>query len=505
MNLGFSHRNVVRHASQKSRRANQRRRLRFDCLEDRRLLSGGSLTTPGTSIAIDNSGAATTQHASPRAVAMDSAGDAVTAWADKLASGNWNLMVERYTNSSGTLTPQGAVTVASNVAAGPLEANVGSIMVARAPTNGDFVVVWATGANATKGNMWGTVATHAQLYSANGAAIGSSLLVGGSGNNAPTSVAINDSGFDVLYSKISTTRVGVNYTLTAQQYSYTSTSDSAVGKPISIAAPGTALGGPDTDSIAMDGNGNFIVAWDGSTNATTITYYIDAERFSSAGQAQGVFQVSPTANDPNKVLYSDVAMDSAGNFVVAWIYSQAKPEVNYLDARQFTSGGTPVQAQANPITVAQTQLDSNGHATSGPVEDPIGLAETGGGGFDVSWTNAAYPGMNSIDAATYGGSGNQQQFVQVTSLASGSEEYASAAVDANDDLFVVWTDAASGSNVGNVAGQFYLDPPALVAPTTTASTTSSPTGSASPSGSTTAATDAVFAAYAYPGDDDTLG
>ena len=503
MNLGFSRRNVARHVSQKSRRTIQRRRLRFDQLEERRLLSGGPLTTPGTPVAVDSSGTATL-YASPRAVAMDSTGDAVVAWADKLASGNWNLMFERYTNSSGTLTPQGAVAVASNVTAGPLENNVGSILVARAPTNGDFVVVWATGTNAAKGNMWGTVATHAQLYGPDGTAIGNSLLVGGSGNVLPKSAAMNDSGFDVLYDNISTTRLGVNYTLTAQRYSYTATSDSAVGKPISVVAPGTQFGGPDRNSIAMDGSGNFVVAWDGSTNASTITYYIDAERFNSAGQAQGIFQVSPTANDPNDVTYSDVAMDSAGNFVVAWIYRQWSTEVNTLYARQFTSGGTPVQTQANPIAVAQTQLDSNGHATSGPFKDPIGLAEAGGGAFDVSWTNAAYPGLTSIDAATYDGSGNQQQFLQVTSQTSDSQEYTSAAVDSNDDLFVLWTDAPAGAAVGNVNGQFYLDPPAPAA-TPSTSTSLSSSGVASPSGSTTAATDAVFAAYAYPEDDDTLG
>lgn len=75
MNLASRPRHVARRVlSRTRRRVDKPRRLSFDCLEDRRLLS---LSTPGTSLTIDSSGSL--QYDSPRAVAMDSAGDAVVA------------------------------------------------------------------------------------------------------------------------------------------------------------------------------------------------------------------------------------------------------------------------------------------------------------------------------------------------------------------------------------------------------------------------------------------
>lgn len=481
MLLGFSRRNVVRQSQHHCRRAPKRRRLFFDCLEDRRLLSGGSLTTPGTSVTIDNSGSLL--YDSPRAVAMDSAGDAVVAWADQQSSGNWNLMFERYTNSSGTLTPQGAVTQASNVTTGPWEdgtSGAGSIMVARAPTTGDFVVIWATGTNATKRNTWGTEATHAQLYSSAGTPIGSAFLL--SGNNMPKSVAINDTGFDVLYAALP--KSGSGYTLKVQRYSYTPSSDAAVGTAISVVTPGWDDDGNGSASLGIDGSGNFVVGWkDWINNNITNLQVVDVELFTSAGAGQGVIQASDNAGPNASVAYYDVAMDSTGNFVVDWAYYAGNGGPGSLEARQFTTGGLPVQAESSPIVVAA----ADNFGPDGIAELPDGNSN-GDGAFDVTWNNATATG---IDAATYNASGTQTQFLNVST--SGTES--SAAVDGNSDLFVVY-------NASGVHGQFYLDPPAP-APAS-ASTALSTTGTTSPSASTSAAADAVFAAYAYPEEDDTL-
>jgi len=62
---------------------------------------------------------------------------------------------------------------------------------------------------------------------------------------------------------------------------------------------------------------------------------------------------------------------------------------------------------------------------------------------------------------------------------------------ATDNTSTVYTD-------GGEFGQFYLDPPRTATTAGSASAASSSSGTATPSGSTTAATDAVFAAYAYP-------
>ncbi|MGH7134672.1 MAG: hypothetical protein ACREHD_02970 [Pirellulales bacterium] len=433
MQFGFSRRSVSRSHHKSRRAAAKRRRLVFDSLEDRRLLS---LTPPGTPVAVDSSGNDNLYYESTRAVAMDSAGDAVVAWSEAIPStGNFNLMFERYTNTSGTLTPQGAVTQASNVTSANLEGGEGVIMVARAPTSGDFVVVWDTSTKPNSTNPNGTYATHAQLYSSAGTPIGGSLLVGGSGNNLLKSVTMNDTGFDVLYDALN--RQGyLNPKM--QRYSFTPSSVSAVGSPINTS------GG----MMAMDAAGDFVVVWN-STNLNTDTQVVDAELFSSAGAGQGVIEVANSGGSAGGagVMYGDVAMDSAGNFVVDWWYSRSG--YDSVEARQFTTGGIPLQAESNPIIVAQSERDSNGHTTADPTFAG-GLAETGEGAFDISWPNNTYYRQNSIDVATYDPSGNQLQMLDASGVTSNGMSSTSLAVDANSDLFDVW------SVIGDIDGDFYL-------------------------------------------------
>lgn len=542
MQLGFSRRNVVRQASQKTgRRPLNKRRLRFDCLEDRRVLSGGTLTTPGEQLAVTTGGASTTDGA--RAVAMDGAGDAVAAYSTHASNGNWNLSIQPYTNSGGTLSLASTISVASNVAN---SSGAPSFIVARAPTNGDFVAVWST---ETSGGSTPNYATYAQLYSPAGATIGSTLVVGGKGSHQLKSVAMNDNGFDVLYG-VRGNRFNQNYTLTVQRYSFTSTSDTAVGKPISEVTPHSQENGTGGGSIAVDSSGNFIVAWDdwsGTWATSTNDFYIYAQRYTSAGSANGgVIQVNP-----NVTVWPYIADDNSlaidpqtGDFVVAWQVEQPNPitgggtNVSNLYARQFTASGTPAASQASAaisVTTAAfgTVVGTNGVTYAYPTGgmsngDSIGLAALpgGNGAFDVSWTNyydtlqpssstqSGYiaTAQQDIYAATYGSDslGTASQSIQLTTDGNGNVK-SSAAVDNHNDLVVVWTvggpnapGSSGSSGIGNVTGEFYLDPPAPTA-TATSPATSSPATTSSPSGSTTAATDAVFASYAYPDDDDTLG
>src|SRR5438093_669252 len=71
-------------------------------------------------------------------------------------------------------------------------------------------------------------------------------------------------------------------------------------------------------SIAMDDAGDVVVAWESKQNATS--YEIYARRYSSSGTAQGSEFV--VDSDPLATLHDKrdaaVAMDNSGNFAVTW-------------------------------------------------------------------------------------------------------------------------------------------------------------------------------------------
>ena len=236
----------------------------------------------------------------------------------------------------------------------------------------------------------------------------------------------------------------------------------------------------------MDANSNFVVAWDAYTGAYANPgnyFYIDAQRYNSAGQAQGsVIQVnSPNVTQwPNIQIGSAVSMDPAtGDFVVAWQQRVPNPitqgggNVSELLARQFTANGTPVEANS-VITVATATFDTvnwlnspytlAAYPSGGTgVNGSIGVAALpgGAGAFDLTWTNyyqtltpssttpSGWQGVihQNIYAKSYDSSGAQTQWLGVTK--DDSSNGSSAAVDANGDLLVLWSDA------GQIDGQLY--------------------------------------------------
>src|SRR5262249_13999488 len=72
-------------------------------------------------------------------------------------------------------------------------------------------------------------------------------------------------------------------------------------------------------SVAMDGEGNFVVAWqsNGSYGTDSYLYSVQAQRYRADGAPiGGEFQVNTyTSNDQ---YHPSVATDADGNFVVAW-------------------------------------------------------------------------------------------------------------------------------------------------------------------------------------------
>jgi len=116
----------------------------------------------------------------------------------------------------------------------------------------------------------------------------------------------------------------------------------------------TSSGTPRRDpSVAMDADGDFVMAWD--------DYYsndIYARRYNSLGEAQdeSEFIVSPPGEfDSNRA--PSVAMDADGDFVVAWEGTRTLATELILLARRYSADGTPRADEFRVTTTTSGQFE----------------------------------------------------------------------------------------------------------------------------------------------------
>ncbi|HEY9843914.1 MAG TPA: hypothetical protein V6D23_25815, partial [Candidatus Obscuribacterales bacterium] len=125
-------------------------------------------------------------------------------------------------------------------------------------------------------------------------------------------------------------------------------------------------------AIALDSDGDFVISWSGSGPSSNL-YEIFARRYSAGGVAQGVeFRVNDyTTNHQDQ---TTVAMDDAGDFVIAWFSQyQDDPGVGGVYAKRFAANGT---AQGSEFFV-------NGFTNS--VQSRPAAAMDADGDFAISW------------------------------------------------------------------------------------------------------------------------
>lgn len=185
-------------------------------------------------------------------------------------------------------------------------------------------------------------------------------------------------------------------------------------------------------------------------------------------------------------------MDSSDDYVLAW-----------YDGGGDGGGLITQTVYANGTLGALNHVDSSVATPFGSVEPSIAMQT--GGNYAVAWTDSGGSASHSVMADTFLLSGAEQQppFSVYQTSTPYLAQYASAAIDASGDLLVVYsgytTQGSTTDTDGGVFGDFFLDPPAPAVATGSPLTSTAPSG-----GQSTAATDALFAAYAYP-DDDTIG
>ena len=191
---------------------------------------------------------------------------------------------------------------------------------------GDYVAVW-TSYPPTRNTSYGV---YAQRYNVSGVAQGSEFEVSTSTNSRQVhpDVAMDSTGdFVVAWVTYNSGRQ-----ILAQRYN---AAGAAVGSQIQVSSD---TGSDNRPSIAMDSAGDFVVAWDsyGQDGSQEGVY---AQRFNAAGTAQGSeFQVNTytTSNQSSPT----AAMDSAGDFVIAWMSNGPDGSGYGVYAQRYNAGGT---------------------------------------------------------------------------------------------------------------------------------------------------------------------
>lgn len=270
-------------------------------------------------------------------------------------------------------------------------------------SSGGFVVCW-TDASATGGDTSGTC-VRAQIYDANGGALGSELLVNSTTANAqdqPSVTGLSTGGFIVTWTDASSTgpdpdRQGVK----AQIFN----ANGAKVGPEFLVNTTTQLS-QSASSITSLASGGFVIAWvDASGTAPDAKGTgVRAQIYAASGaKVGGEFLVNTTITSSQT--FPVITALASGGFVASWTDSSGlggDPTAPSVKAQLFSSAGSKVGGEflVNTTTAAS--------------QDQQTIASLSNGGFVIAWRDTSLQGDTS-------GPGLKAQIFDATGAKVGGE------------------------------------------------------------------------------------
>ena len=235
---------------------------------------------------------------------------------------------------------------------------------------GNFVVIWESYGSDGTDDDYNSI--QGQLYDTDGDPVGGEFQVNTFTTSRQESAAVAADGqgnFIVVWQSNLENIQGQIYDV----------SGAAVGGEFEIQTTGYG----DNPAVAANSVGNFVVAWQTEEGGGTDTSRtsIEAQRYDANGNpVGGQFQVNTYTTDWQEK--STVAMDSQGNFIIAWKSDGSLGtdlDGDSVQAQYFDTSGTPVggEFQVNTYTPADQS-------------DPV-VRMTGQGNFVVVWDSFASP------------------------------------------------------------------------------------------------------------------
>ncbi|WP_428940191.1 hypothetical protein [Fontivita pretiosa] len=209
----------------------------------------------------------------------------------------------------------------------------------------------------------------------------------------------------------------------------------------------TAVNGAQTaPAVAIDADGDFVVVWQSGPGQDSSGYGIYAQRYSAAGVALGgEFRVNSFTDGDQYA--PAVAMDAAGNFVIAWTSSLQDGSIAAVYAQRYDAAGTPLAQEFR----VNTTTDGYQYAPS------IGM-DPDGSGFVIAWVSDGQDGSDGgIFAQRYDAAGVPlgDEFA-VNSFTTGTQDAPCVAMDSQGDFVIAWQSGGmhDGSGYGVYAQRY---------------------------------------------------
>jgi hypothetical protein len=405
------------------------RTVHIERLESRRLLSNAIPVGPEFRV-----NTYTTNNQNVPSVAMDADGDFVIAWSGAGQSDSTSIFAQRY---HATGVPQGDEFRVNTYTTGGQ--NSPSVAMG---ADGDFVVAWESNGQDGSG-----VGVYAQRYNAAGVPQGTEFHVNTytTNNQSFSKVALDADGFVIAWRSYG--QDGSAYGVYAQRYN-------AVGEPqgdeFRVNTYTTSNQG--APSVAIDADGDFVIAWeswfqDGSNGS------VYAQRYNAAGEPQGgEFRVNTYTTTWH--LGPSLAMDSNGDFVIAWWSSGQDGSNDGVYAQGYNAAGEP---QGDEFRVnTYTTNSQNSPCVAMGADGAFVIAWSGSGSQDGSFSG--------VYAQCYNASGEPQggEF-RVNTYTTNNQSFSTVALDADGDFVIAWSSYRQDGSVYGVYAQRYAVVPSVAA------------------------------------------
>jgi hypothetical protein len=373
------------------------------------------------------------------AVAMDNLGNFVVVWQSNGQDGNSDGIYARRYNAGGVA--QGDEFRVNQFTTGSQQTPTVAM-----DNDGDFVVAWNSAAqDGAVGEIW------ARRFTSAGAPLGDEFHVNQitTGQQLTPAAAMDGAGNFVITWVTPTANL---YDIYARRYnaSGTALSEEFV---VNVTFTGSQL----NPAVAMDTDGDFVVAWQGpgTTTQPDSAVAVFFRRFDQAGMP-ATDEIKANQFSTGDQRAPAVGMDSTGNFVVAWESGVQDGAFYGIYARRYSAAGAPL---ANEFRVNTTTADQQ-RAPAVAVDDS--------GDFTIAWASRFQDGSNyGIYAQCYSAAGAPvgTEF-RVNSFTTGTQFNAALAFDSDGDFIVTWQSDSQEPPTGGVGvfAQRYSTTPGGEAP-----------------------------------------
>jgi hypothetical protein len=194
-------------------------------------------------------------------------------------------------------------------------------------------------------------------------------------------------------------------------------------------------------AVASDPSGNFVVVWE-STGQDGDDRGVFARLFDSSGAPRGAeFQVNTYTTGPQGE--AAVAMDAAGNFVVAWdsVFHEVGDTLGEIIARRFTASGAPRggEFRVNTLTLAEQLAPA--------------VASDADGNFVVAWDDDQGGVTFDVLGRWYDAAGVPRAPERLINAYTTGYQVRPAVIASGGDIVIVWNSLDQDGSADGIFGR----------------------------------------------------